>query len=199
MAHLGDELAEARRQNADLEARVAQADSARATAEATLEKTRTEMRQATERSSAEAERLNSDLAAAKEQVGEATTATVEAEGARQRAVSEAQQVRGEAERANEELVAARNEIARFKAANGQLEQQIAALGAEFKSAMDSARQTLTLMEEKIGELSAALAGAGLHGKFRGACAEAEFGGARRRALRKRGAPTRAAGVAAEAG
>jgi predicted nucleic acid-binding Zn-ribbon protein len=161
VAHLGDELAEARRQNADLEARLAHADSARATAEATLEKTRTEMRQATERSSAEAERLNSDLAAAKGQLGEATTAAVEAEGARQRAVSEAQQVRGEAERANEELVAARNEIARFKAANGQLEQQIAALGAESKSAMDSARQTLTLMEEKIGELSAALAGAGL--------------------------------------
>ena len=161
VARLGDELAGARRQNAELEARLAHADSAREAAEATVEKTRAELQQAVESSGAEAERLNSELAAAKGQLGEATTAAAEAERARQLAVSEAQQLRGDTERTNAELVAARDEIDRVKAANGGLEQQIASLSAESKSAMDSARQTLILMEEKIGELSAALAGAGL--------------------------------------
>ena len=44
MARLGDELAGARRQNTELEARLAPADSAREAAEATVEKTRLEMR-----------------------------------------------------------------------------------------------------------------------------------------------------------
>ena len=161
MARLGDELAGARRQNTELEARLAHADSAREAAEATVEKTRLEMQQAVERSGAEAERLNSELAAAKAELGEATTAAVEAERARQLAVRDAQQLRGDTERTNAELVAARNEIDRVKAANGGLEQQIASLSAESKSAMDSARQTLILMEQKIGELSTALVGAGL--------------------------------------
>ena len=162
MARLGDELAGARRQNADLEARLAHADSARETAEAALEKTRTEMHQATERSSAEAERLNSDLAAAKEQVGEATTATVEAERARQRAVSEAQQVRGQAERANEELVAARNEIDALQGREWWARAADRFAGRGVRSPRWTARaRPSTLMEEKIGELSAALAGAGL--------------------------------------
>ena len=150
-----------RRENADLEARLARADSAREAAEASVEQTRTEMQQAIKRSSAEAQRLNSELAAAKEQLGEATTAGAQAERAHQLAVSEAQQLRGEAERASAELIAARSELERFKAANGELEQQLASLNADSKSAMDTTRQTLIIMEEKIGELSAALAGAGL--------------------------------------
>ena len=161
MARLGDELAGARRQNTEVEARLAHADSAREAAEATVEKTRLEMQQAVERFGAEAERLNSELAAAKAELGEATTAAVEAERAGQLAVRDAQQLRGDTERTNAELVAARNEIDRVKAANGGLEQQIASLSAELKSAMDSARQTLILMEQKIGELSTALVGAGL--------------------------------------
>ena len=160
-ARLDQELAGARRQNADLEARLTRADSAREAAEASVEKTRSEMQQVIERSRAEAERLNSELAAVKGQVGEAFTAADEAERARQRAVSEAQQVRGQAERANAELVAARKEIERFQAANDELERQIASLDADSKAAMHSARQTPTVMEEKIGQLSAALAGAGL--------------------------------------
>jgi hypothetical protein len=110
----------------------------------------------------ENERLNTQLAAAKGQVGEAMTAAVEAERARQRAVSEARQVRGEAERANAELAAALSEIERFKTANRELEQQIASLNADSKSAMETARETLTIMKEKIGELlSATFAKAGL--------------------------------------
>ena len=158
---LDQELAGARRQNADLEARLTRADSAREAAEASVDKTRSEMQQVIERSRAEAERLDGELAAVKGQVGEAFTAADEAERARQRAVSEAQQVRGQAERANAELVAARKEIERFRAANHELERQIASLDADSKAAMHRARQTPTVMEEKVGQLSAALAGAGL--------------------------------------
>ena len=160
-ARLDQELAGARRQNADLEARLTRADSAREAAEASVEKTRSEMQQVIERSRAEAERLNSELAAVKGQVGEAFTAADEAERARQRAVSEAQQVRDQVERAHAELVAARKKIERVEAANDELERQIASLDADSKAAMHSARQSQTVMEEKIGELSAALAGAGL--------------------------------------
>ena len=80
-ARLDQELAGARRQNADLEARLTRADSAREAAEASVEKTRSEMQQVIERSRAEAERLNSELAAVKGQVGEAFTAADEAERA----------------------------------------------------------------------------------------------------------------------
>jgi predicted nuclease with TOPRIM domain len=161
VARLGDELAGARRQNAELDARLAHADSAREAAEATVDKTRAELQQAVESSGAEAERLNRELAAAQGRLGEATTAAAEAERARQLAVSEAQQLRDQTERTDAELVAARDEIDRVKAANSGLERQVASLSAESKAAMDSARQTLSLMEEKIGELGAALAGAGL--------------------------------------
>jgi hypothetical protein len=161
VGQLGDELAAARRQNAELEGRLGHAESARQAAEATVEKTRAELQQAVESSGADADRLNRELAAAKGQLGDASTAAAEAERARQLAVSEAQQLRGDAKRTDAELVAARREIDRVKAANGGLERQIASLGAESKSAMDTARQTLVLMEEKIGELSAALVGAGL--------------------------------------
>jgi predicted nuclease with TOPRIM domain len=161
VARLGDELAGARKQNAELEARLAHADSAREAAAATVDKTRAELQQAVESSGAEAERLNNELAAAQGQLGEATTAAAEAERARQLAVSEAQQLRDQTERTNAELVAARDEIDRVSAANSGLERQVASLSAESKAAMDTARQTLVLMEEKMGELGAALAGAGL--------------------------------------
>ncbi len=161
LAGLDNALAGARRQNAELEARLADADGARAAAKAGIEKTRAEMQQAIEQARAEAERLNGELTAAKGQVGEATAAAAEAERARQQAVSDAQRLRGEAERAHAELVAARAEVERFRAANGELEQRIASLNADSRSAMDSARQTLSMMEEKIGQLSAALAEAGL--------------------------------------
>jgi len=197
---LDEELAEARRQNADLEKGVARADTARKAAEANAEKTRaemeakleaatdaaeqsrtelaalreelarigkelataesarqqvaaraSEMEQAVERSGAEAERLKSELAEVKEQLGQAATAAVEAERARQAASSEADLLRGEAGRAREELTAT---------ANTELDKQIASLHADSKSATETARQTLIVMEEKIEELNAALAWAG---------------------------------------
>lgn len=120
-----------------------------------------EMEQAIERSGAEAERLKAELAQAKEQLGQAASAAVEAERARQVANSEAEQLRGAAERAGEELAAAKSETERFRATNAELEKQIASLNADSESAMETARQNLVVMEEKIEELNAALAGAGL--------------------------------------
>jgi hypothetical protein len=164
---LDEELAKARRQSAELEQRLARADAAREAVAASVEKGRTEMQAqldaatgAAERSGAEAQRLSRELAEAKEQLDQAAGATAEAERARQQATSEAQQLRGEAGQARAELAAARGELDRVKIANRELEQQIASLNAESNSAMETARQTLTVMEQKIEELNAALAGAG---------------------------------------
>jgi hypothetical protein len=63
-------------------------------------------------------------------------------------------------RAREELTGAQSEIERFKTANTELEKEIASLHAHSKSATETARQTLIVMEEKIEELNAALVGAG---------------------------------------
>jgi uncharacterized coiled-coil DUF342 family protein len=120
-----------------------------------------EMEQAFERAGAEAERVKGELAAVKEQLGQAASAAVEAERAREAATGEAEQLRGEAERARAELTAAKSEIERIRTANAELEQQAASLRANSESAMETARQTLVVMMDKIEELNLALAGAGL--------------------------------------
>ena len=108
-----------------------------------------EMEAAVERSGAEAERVKTELAAAKEQLGQAAGAAGEAERARQAAS-------GEADRAREELVAAKIEIERFKTANAGLEKQIASWHRDSKSATEAARDNMVLMEKTIEELKAAL-------------------------------------------
>jgi predicted nucleic acid-binding Zn-ribbon protein len=207
---IDEELAGARRQNADLGERLARAETARETgvrqaqearselqakldaandaaeqsraelAELREELERTgrelatagrarqqvaarvsEMEQALERSGAEAERVKTELAAVKEQLGQAASAAVEAERARQMASAEADQLRDEAARARKQLTAANGELERFRTANADLEEQVASMHADSESAMETARQNLTVMEEKIEELHTALAGAGL--------------------------------------
>jgi predicted nucleic acid-binding Zn-ribbon protein len=120
-----------------------------------------ELEQALERAGAEAERVKTELAAVKEQLGQAASAAVEAERAREAASGEAEQLRGEAERARAELAAAKSEIERTRTANAELEQQVASLRTDSESAMETARQTLVVMMDKIEELNHALAGAGL--------------------------------------
>jgi chromosome segregation ATPase len=217
---LDEELAGVRRQNADLEQRLARAETARETAQVEAEKTRTElqakleaatdaaeqstaeltelrkelertgqelaaagrmrqqvaarareMEQALKSSGAEAERLRAELAEMKQQLGQAASVALEAERAREAASSEADQLRGEAGRAREELAAAKGEIARFRTANAELEKQLASLHAESESTIETARQKLTVMKEKIKELHAALAGAGLVQRTRTAGAQ----------------------------
>jgi hypothetical protein len=119
------------------------------------------MEQAVERSGAEAERLKTDLAQVKEQLSQAASAAVEAERARQAASREADQFRGEAEQVREELAATKSEVERFRTANAELEKQVASLSADSESAMETARQNLVVMEQKIEQLYTALAGAGL--------------------------------------
>jgi uncharacterized coiled-coil DUF342 family protein len=132
-----------------------------------------EMEQALERSGAEAERVKAELAAVKEQLGQAASAAVEAERAREAAGGEAEQLRGEADRARAELAAAKSEIERIRTANAELEQQMASLRADSESAMETARQTLVVMMEKIEELNVALAGAGVAETPRTAGAQAK--------------------------
>lgn len=114
------------------------------------------LEQVVERSGAEADRLETELAEAKAQLDQAAGAVVEAERARQAASGEAQALRGDAERAREELAAARDEGARLEAANAGLEKQMASLHMDWRSATETARHNLIVMEEKIEELNAAL-------------------------------------------
>jgi hypothetical protein len=70
---------------------------------------------------------------------------------------QAESLRSDAARARDELSAANNEIARLKTANAELEKEIASWRTSSTSAIETARQNLVMMEEKIEELNAALA------------------------------------------
>jgi hypothetical protein len=139
------ELAELRTELETTRQRLATADRAREQSVARV----SEMEEAVERSGTDAERLQAELAAAKEQLGQAAGAAVEAERARQAASSEAEQTRVD-------LAAARAEIDRFKTANTDLEKQVASWHRDSRSAIETARRNLIVMEEKIDELNAAL-------------------------------------------
>jgi hypothetical protein len=114
------------------------------------------MEEAVKRSGSDAERLQAELAGVKQQLGQAAVAAIEAQRARQAASSEADSLRAEAERARAELTAARAEIDRFKSTNTDLEKQIASWHRDSRSAIETARRNLMVMEEKIEELNAVL-------------------------------------------
>jgi hypothetical protein len=154
-----DEVEQLRAELADsrdkLEARrqeLAEANGAREQVEARM----IALQEVVERSGAEAERLERELAEAKAQLDQAAGAAVAAERARQAAGGEAEALRGEAERAREELAAARDESGRLRAANAEMEKQIASLYMDWRTATETARHNLIVMEEKIEELNAAL-------------------------------------------
>ena len=140
-ASLNEDIAKLRQQNRQL-----------SQAEARL----VETEKSVESSRAEAERLRTELAQAKEQVKQAAAAAVAAEQARQAALSKAEASSSEAERAREELLAARDELARFETANAGLENRIASLHTGSRSATETARNNLVVLEEKLNELNAAL-------------------------------------------
>jgi myosin heavy subunit len=146
------ELAELRTELEATREQLAAADDAR---EQSISRV-SEMEEAVERSGSDAERLQAELAAVKQQLGQAAVAAIEAERARQTASSEAGSLRAEAERARVELTAARAEIDRFKSTNTDLEKQIASWHRDSRSAIETARRNLMVMEEKIEELNAVL-------------------------------------------
>jgi chromosome segregation ATPase len=110
-----------------------------------------------ERSGVEVERVKAELAAVKGQLGQAAGAAVEAERARQAMSEQAESLRSDAARARDELSAANTEIARLKATNAELDKEIASWRTSSTSAIETARQNLVMMEEKIEELNTALA------------------------------------------
>jgi hypothetical protein len=61
------------------------------------------------------------------------------------------------EKAREEVTTARIDIERFKTANTELRQLVASWHVASRSAVETARYNLILMDEKIEELDAALA------------------------------------------
>jgi predicted nucleic acid-binding Zn-ribbon protein len=155
-ARRDEEIARLQRQNAQLNQSVERAHAAREAATARADRTQVEMTAKLEGATDAAARAKAELAAAKDQLGQAAGAAVEAERARRSATSEADALRGDAARARQELTAARAEIDRLQTANAGLEQQIASLHTEFRSATATARQNLVVMAEKIAALNAAL-------------------------------------------
>jgi chromosome segregation ATPase len=115
-----------------------------------------ELEDVVERSADDALRLETELAAVKEQLKQTAGAAVQAERARQAAGSEVEALRSEVVRARAELTAANTEIERVKAANTGLEKQIASFHTSSRSAIQTARENLLMMEEKIAELNAVL-------------------------------------------
>ncbi|MGH6899149.1 MAG: hypothetical protein ACREJ5_21800 [Geminicoccaceae bacterium] len=115
-----------------------------------------ELEKVVERSAADAERLKTELAAVKEQLGQAVGAAIQAERARLAASNEAESRRHEAAQARDQLTTATTEIERFKTANAELEKEVASWRTSSASAIETARQNLVMMEKKIEELNAAL-------------------------------------------
>jgi myosin heavy subunit len=146
------ELAELRTELEATRERLAAADDAREQSVARV----SAMEEAVQRSGSEAERLQAELAAVKQQLGQAAVTAIEAQRARQAASSEADSLRAEAGRARVELTAARAEVDRFKSTNTDLEKQIASWHRDSRSAIETARRNLTVVEEKIEELNAVL-------------------------------------------
>ena len=178
------ELAELRRENAELEESLARAHAAREASEAKaaeldklreqfevtrqklvtatsarqqLEARASEREEALVSSGAETARLKTELAEAKEQLGQAVGAVIQAEQARQAATAEVEPLRAEVEGAREELATARINIERVKTANTELREQLASWHVGTRSAVATAVHNLVLMEQKIEELNAALA------------------------------------------
>ena len=114
--------------------------------------------QARQTASAEAERFRGEMERVRQELAAAKSG---AERGRQTAIAEADRLRGELRQARQELVAARSEAERFSTANAELTEQVNSLRADSQSAMQAARRNLVVMGERIEQLHAALAGAGL--------------------------------------
>jgi polysaccharide deacetylase 2 family uncharacterized protein YibQ len=110
---------------------------------------------------AELEELGKVTRAVQDRLGKAATAVLEAERARQTASAEAERLRGELKQARQELAEWRAEVERYSAANAELQKMVDSLRADAQSAMEAARRNLVIMDEKIEQLNAALAGAEL--------------------------------------
>jgi murein hydrolase activator len=103
-------------------------------------------------SAADLERLKTELAAVKEELGQAAGAAIEAERARQLASNEAERLRSEAARARDESRAVSTENARLKTANAELEKKL----FSWRMSWIKARQKPIRMEENVEEVNAAL-------------------------------------------
>lgn len=150
--------AERNRQTASAEAEELRGELERARQEVATARTEAERNRQT--ASAEAERLSGELERARQEVAAARS---EAERRRQTAGTDTDRLRAELVRARRELTAAKSEVERFSTANAELEQKVASLEADSQSAMEAARRNLVVMEQRIEQLNAALAGAGLAG------------------------------------
>lgn len=155
-ARLNEALNQLQSQNHELDESLARAEAAREAAEAKAEETQAEMADKLKEAAAAATRSKAELAAAKEALSQVAGAVVEAERARQAALSEADARQMEAAQAQEKLTAAKSESGQIASRNAQLEQRIASLYMAVTSATKTARQDLLAISEKIAALKGAL-------------------------------------------
>jgi chromosome segregation ATPase len=107
------ELAELRRQNADLAERLAVADTARGTVEHQLEQTRSDMQQKLEAATGAAEQSRAALAQLREQLARAGQDLARAQSAREQAIARASDLersKGDVERVRAELAAVKEQL-----------------------------------------------------------------------------------------
>ena len=142
------ELADLRRQNADLAERLAVADTARGAVASELEQTRSEMQAKLEAATGTAEQSRGELAQLREQLARTGQELTRAHSAREQAVaraSELERAKGETEGVRAELTAVKEQLSQAASTALQAEQarQTASAEAErFRGEMERARQEL---------------------------------------------------------
>jgi hypothetical protein len=169
---VGAELAAVKEQLSQAASTALEAERGRQTTSAEAERLRSELQRTQQELAAaksEAERGRQTTSAEAERLRselqrtqqELAAAKSEIERERQIASVEAERLRGELGRTQKELVAAESEVERFGTSNAALTAQVNSLQADSQSAMEAARRNLVVMEERIEQLNAALVGAGL--------------------------------------
>ena len=186
------ELADLRRQNADLAERLAVADTARGAVETELTQTRSEMQQKLEAATGTAEQSSGALAQLREQLARAGQELARAQSAREQAVaraSELERSKGDAEGVRAELATVKEQLSqaastaleaersrqttsaeaeRLRGELARAQQELAAARSE----AERGRQTASAEAERLrGELRRSAAGAG-RGEIRGRDASA---------------------------
>jgi chromosome segregation ATPase len=167
------ELADLRRQNADLAERLAVADNARSTMERQLEQTRSEMQQKLAAATGAAEQSRGALAQLREQLERAGQDLARAQSAREQAVaraSELERSKGDVERVRAELSAVKEQLT--QAASTALEaergrQTTSAEAERLRSELERARQELaaTKSEAERGRQTASAEAERLRGEL----------------------------------
>ena len=167
------ELADLRRQNADLAERLAVADSARGAVETELTQTRSEMQQKLEAATGAAEQSSSALAQLREQLARAGQELARAQSAREQAVaraSELERSQGDAEGVRAELATVKEQLSQAASTAFEAErsrQTTSAEAEQLRGELAQAQQELAAAKSEVerGRQTASAAAERLRGEL----------------------------------